>query len=79
VKILIRRLGHRAGVKVYPHKLRHTFAISFLRAGGDVFSLQHLLGHSTLQMTQRYSQSLSADDAVKAHKKFSPLDNPRRT
>lgn len=62
-------------MKVHPHKLRHTFAVSFLRAGGDVFSLQYMLGHSTLQMTQRYVQSLSADAAINAHKKFSPLDN----
>jgi len=75
MKILIRRLGEKAKVKVHPHKLRHTFAISFLRAGGDVFSLQYLLGHSTLQMTQRYLQSLNANDAANAHKKFSPLDN----
>ncbi len=75
VKILIKRLGERAKVSVSPHKLRHTFAISFLRAGGDVFSLQYLLGHSTLQMTQRYLQSLNADDAINAHRKFSPLDN----
>jgi len=75
LKILIKRLGDKAKVKVHPHKLRHTFAISFLRAGGDVFSLQYLLGHSTLQMTQRYLQSLNANDAANAHKKFSPLDN----
>ena len=74
-KIMIKRLGERAKLKVHPHKLRHTFAISFLRAGGDVFSLQYLLGHSTLQMTQRYLQSLNANDAANAHKKFSPLDN----
>jgi len=75
IKILIKRLGIEAKVKVHPHKLRHTFAISYLRAGGDVFSLQYLLGHSTLQMTQRYLQSLNADDAINAHRKFSPLDN----
>ena len=75
IKILIKRLGDKAKVKVHPHKLRHTFAISYLRAGGDVFSLQYILGHSTLQMTQRYLQSLNADDAINAHKKFSPLDN----
>ena len=57
IKILIKRLGDKAKVKVHAHKLRHTFAICFLRAGGDVFSLQYLLGHSTLQMTQRYLQS----------------------
>jgi site-specific recombinase XerD len=75
VKALMKRLGDRAVVKVHPHKLRHTFAISYLRAGGDVFSLQYLLGHTTLQMTQRYLQSLNAEDAVAAHRKFSPLDN----
>jgi integrase/recombinase XerC len=77
IKILIKRLGQRAKVKVHPHKLRHTFAVSFLRAGGDVFSLQYMLGHSTLQMTQRYVQSLNADDAINAHRKFSPLDRLR--
>jgi len=75
IKILIKRLGDKVKVKVHPHKLRHTFAISFLRAGGDVFSLQYLLGHSTLQMTQRYLQSLDANDAANAHRKYSPLDN----
>jgi site-specific recombinase XerD len=74
-KILTKRIGDKTGIKVHPHKLRHTFAISFLRAGGDVFSLQYLLGHSTLTMTQRYLQSLNANDAANAHKKFSPLDN----
>lgn len=75
IKMFIKRLGIKANVKVHPHKLRHTFAITFLRAGGDVFSLQYLLGHSTLSMTQRYLQSLNANDALNAHKKFSPLDN----
>ncbi len=75
IKLMIRRLGRRAGLKnVHVHRLRHTFAISFLRAGGDVFSLQYLLGHSTLHMTQRYLQSLNADDAMRAHQKHSPLD-----
>ena len=75
VSIFLKRLGDKAKVKVHAHQLRHTFAILFLRAGGDVFSLQYLLGHSTLSMTQRYLQSLNADDAANAHKKFSPLDN----
>ncbi|MCP3685048.1 MAG: tyrosine-type recombinase/integrase [bacterium] len=75
IKMMVKRLGDKAKLKVHPHKLRHTFAISFLRAGGDAFSLQYLLGHSTLQMTQRYLQSLNADDAINAHRKFSPLDN----
>ncbi len=76
IKLMVRRLGKRADIQgVHVHRLRHTFAISFLRAGGDVFSLQYLLGHTTLAMTQRYLQSLNADDAVKAHQRFSPIDN----
>ncbi len=31
----------------------------------------------TIQMTQRYMQSLNADDATRADKRFSPLDNMR--
>lgn len=77
MKMMLRRLARRTGIKVFGHKMRHTFAISYLRNGGDVFTLQYLLGHSALQMTQRYLQSLSAEDAMIAHKRFSPLDNTK--
>ncbi len=47
LQTLIGRLGKKAGLKIHPHKLRHTFAISYLRNGGDIFSLKYLLGHSS--------------------------------
>jgi site-specific recombinase XerD len=54
------------------HTFRHTFAVEFIRAGGDVFSLQKILGHSTLEMTREYVH-LGKTDIREAHRKFSPV------
>jgi integrase len=37
------------------HDLRHTFASHWVMKGGDIFKLQKILGHSTVQMTMRYA------------------------
>ncbi len=37
------------------HSTRHTFASEFMRTGGNLFDLQHILGHSTIQQTERYA------------------------
>ncbi len=71
--------GERAGLKgvrCSPHTLRHTAAVSFLRNGGDVFSLQRILGHSTLAMTRHYCE-LADVDVNRAHTTASPVDNLR--
>lgn len=43
-----------AGVRVSPHTFRHTFAVSYLQAGGDVYKLSKVLGHTTVTTTERY-------------------------
>ena len=37
------------------HCLRHTFASHWMMSGGDIFKLQKILGHQSMQMTERYS------------------------
>ena len=61
------------GVRMSPHTLRHTFAVLYIRNGGDSFSLQEILGHSTLGMTKRYV-NLASRDVAEQHKKFSPME-----
>ncbi len=41
------------------HDLRHTFASHWMMAGGDLFKLQRILGHKTMDMPQRYSHLAS--------------------
>jgi len=67
--------ARKAGIEARcsPHVLRHTFAVSFLRARPDQFALQKILGHSTLEMTRRYV-NLILDDIVEAHRIASPVD-----
>ena len=72
---LLARLGDKAKVvKVHPHRFRHTFAITYLRSNGDLFTLKALLGHSSLDMVQHYAR-IAQVDIEAAHRRASPADN----
>ena len=47
----------RTGIaRFHAHQMRHTFACRWLEAGGSLATLQELLGHSSVVMTQRYAR-----------------------
>ena len=73
--MLVKKYVARAGLnaKVSPHTLRHTFARAYLVNGGDAFSLQRMLGHSTLDMVKRYV-ALADTDLAARHRAASPAD-----
>jgi len=77
IQQMLRRLGKQAsisGVRCSPHTFRHTFAKNYLLNGGDIFSLQKILGHSSLASVRSYL-NLFATDIKKQHQRFSPVDN----
>jgi site-specific recombinase XerD len=74
MKLMFTRLAKRSGVcRLHAHLCRHTFATKFLINGGDVFTLQQILGHSTLTMVSHYVNLASSHVAIQ-HQKYSPLD-----
>jgi integrase/recombinase XerD len=69
----LKRLGARAGVAdCHPHRFRHTFAVMYLRNGGNAFTLQALLGHSSLGATQTYMH-IAQTDIENGHQEASPV------
>ena len=56
-----------------PHTLRYSGAIQLLRNGCDPYTLQKILGHSTMDMTRRYLK-IANSDVEKQMKSYSPAE-----
>jgi integrase/recombinase XerD len=67
------RMANIKNVRCSPHTFRHTFAKMSVQNGADVFTLQKVLGHTSLEMVRNYV-NLFSSDVMDAHKRFSPLE-----
>ncbi len=60
------------GPKIGSHRLRHGFGKNYLVNGGDIRSLQKIMGHASITTTQGYAE-LAIEELVAMHHKFTPL------
>ena len=78
LKNAVRGYNESRGVnKTSIHLFRHTFAKKWIMSGGDIFRLQKLLGHSSLDIVKEYVNIFGADLKVQ-YDAYNPLENVYR-
>lgn len=74
LRMLFRRLKTQSDIpRLRAHLLRHTFATRYLENGGDLYSLQQILGHTSLEMVRRYVH-FTPRNLQSTYSRYSPLD-----
>ena len=73
----VQAAGRRAGItnrRCSPHTFRHYYAKTLVQNGANIFEIQKLLGHSSLEMVRVYV-NLFDTEVQKTHSKYSPINN----
>lgn len=68
----VKSYGKRCGLDITAYSLRHAAALLLLRRGADAFTVQNILGHTTMQMTRHYI-NLTTEDTRRGHGKAGVL------
>jgi len=65
IQMMLKRLGKNTGIKCNPHAFRRGLAVHQVKSGLSTRVVQALGGWEQISMVERYTKSLSFDDAVK--------------
>lgn len=66
---IVKKIGAAAGIEdVFPHALRHNFAMNWMESGGEITALQKQMGHSRIDTTIHHYLRFAPSTLVKAHR-----------
>ncbi|MEK4327476.1 tyrosine-type recombinase/integrase [Paenibacillus sp. FSL R7-0312] len=71
----LKEAGEKVGISIHPHQLRNNFAKYYILNNGDWFSLCRILGHSSVEVTQKAYLDFTDEEIGKKYQKHSPLAN----
>ena len=75
LKLSFAKYCKKRGLRViYPHSLRHSFARLFVINGGNIFTLQYMLTHSSLEMSKKYVRLFANDFRTVEFDRCNPLN-----
>lgn len=61
----VRRVGKRADVDLYPHRLRKTLGSAAFNAGADLSTISRILGHSSTTITEQAYAELTHESVAR--------------
>jgi integrase/recombinase XerD len=72
---MLKKAGKSVGVDIQAHQLRNNFAKYYLLNGGDFVTLSRVLGHSSVDVTQKAYLDFTDSEIARKYQQHSPLNN----